>query len=129
MSDLEQPGLRLPSVRERIPLVAEQFGLQQRFGDCSAIEVHERSVRTRTGSMHDTRQKAFACRSQSHPGSGLAALGARPDGAAEARAPFCRRATIFGSSPIRSSGGSLRRFWYCGDVVNWWSIDRSIDGH
>ena len=75
MSDLEQPGLRLPSVRERIPLVAEQFGLQQRFGDCSAIEVHERSVRTRTGSMHDTRQKAFAG-SQSHRGSGLAALGA-----------------------------------------------------
>jgi len=19
--------------------------------------------------------------------------------------------------------------WYCGDVVNWWSIDRSIDGY
>jgi hypothetical protein len=39
----------LPRVRERPPLVAEPFRLQQCFGNRSAIEVDERSLRTGTG--------------------------------------------------------------------------------
>ena len=40
--------------------LAEQLGLQQRFGDRGAIEVDERGACTRSGPVHEARQKSLA---------------------------------------------------------------------